>query len=129
MLPTQIYHADWGTDPSKRWLARATLELDGRFTAEAARPVGDHMHLITSIRSEIGSQGCALVGFDFPIGVPERYASAAGIKDFKSLLLELGTGNMGECFPPGPLVCGHARSVIYAKITMNARCTIARQYV
>jgi hypothetical protein len=74
------------------------LELDGRFTAEAARPVGDHMHLITSIRSEIRSEGCALVGFDFPIGVPERYANAAGIEMFKSFLLELGTGAWADFF-------------------------------
>jgi hypothetical protein len=62
MQPTHIYHADWGTDPSKRWLARAQFGAERRYIAEAARPVGDHTHLITSIRSEIGSQGCALVG-------------------------------------------------------------------
>ena len=98
MQPTHIYHADWGTDPSKRWLARAQLGLDGRYTAEAPRPVGDHTHLISSIRSEIGSEGSALVGFDFPIGVPERYASAAGIEEFKSFLLELGTGTWADFF-------------------------------
>jgi hypothetical protein len=79
MQPTHIYHADWGTDPNKRWIARAQLGFDGRYTAEAPRPVGDHPHLITSIRSEIWSGGSALVGFDFPIGVPERYASASGV--------------------------------------------------
>jgi hypothetical protein len=98
MQPTHIYHADWGTDPSKRWLARAKLGLDGRHTAEAPRPVGDHAQLITSIRSEIGSEGCALVGFDFPIGVPERYASAAEIEEFKPFLLELGTGAWADFF-------------------------------
>jgi hypothetical protein len=98
MQPTHICHADWGTDPSKRWLARAQFGAERRYIAEAARPVGDHKHLITSIRSEIGSQGCALVGFDFPIGVPEPYASAARIEEFKSLLLELGTGAWADFF-------------------------------
>ena len=96
--PTHIYHADWGTDPKKRWLARAKTGSDGRYTAEAPRPVGDHTQLITSIRTDIGSEGCALVGFDFPIGVPERYASAAGIEEFKYFLLTLGTGAWADFF-------------------------------
>jgi hypothetical protein len=98
LTATHIYHADWGTDPSKRWLARAKLGAGGCYISEAPHPVGDHTHLITSIRSEIGSEGCALVGFDFPIGVPERYASAAGIEKFKSFLLELGTGAWADFF-------------------------------
>jgi len=98
MQPSHIYHADWGTDPNKRWIARGQLGFDGRYTAEAPRPVGDHKHLITSIRSELGSEGCALVGFDFPIGVPERYANAAGIEEFKSFLLELGAGTWADFF-------------------------------
>lgn len=98
MQPTHIYHADWGTDPSKRWLARAKLGLAGRYSAEAPRPVGDHTQLITSIRTDIGAQDCALVGFDFPIGVPERYASAAGIEEFKSFLLALGRGAWADFF-------------------------------
>jgi len=53
---------------------------------------------MTSIRTDIGSKGCALVGFDFPIGVPERYASAAGVEEFKSFLLELGTGAWADFF-------------------------------
>jgi hypothetical protein len=96
--PPHIYHADWGTDPRKRWLARARFGADGRYIAEAPRPVGDHTQLITSIRTDIGSEGCALVGFDFPIGVPERYASTAGVEKFKSFLLELGTGAWADFF-------------------------------
>ena len=95
---SHIYHADWGTNPSKRWLARAKLGSDGHYTAEAPRLVGDHTQLIASIRSEVGSRGCALVGFDFPIGVPERYASAAGIEEFKSFLLGLGAGSWSDFF-------------------------------
>jgi hypothetical protein len=98
LQPSHIYHADWGTDPRKRWLARAKLGSEGRYTAEAHLLVGDHTQLITSIRSEVGSQGCALVGFDFPIGVPERYATAAGIEEFKSFLLALGTGAWEDFF-------------------------------
>ena len=98
MQPTHIYHADWGTDAGKRWLARAKLGLDGRYTAEGPYLVGDHTRLITSVRSEIGSEGCAIIGFDFPIGVPEQYASVAGIEDFKLFLLGLGSGAWADFF-------------------------------
>jgi hypothetical protein len=33
-----------------------------------------------------------LVGFDFPIGLPARYAEQAGIDDFRALLTQLGAG-------------------------------------
>jgi|SRR5713101_463944 len=98
MFPTRIYHADWGTDPRKRWLAGAKLGPEGRYTADVPRPVGEHTQLIPSIRGEIGLRGSALVGFDFPIGVPEHYARAAGIKEFKSFLLQLGTGEWSDFF-------------------------------
>jgi hypothetical protein len=94
--PTNIYHADWGTDPSKRWLARAQLRSDGSYTAKAPRPVGKHTELIPSIRNDIGSRGCALVGFDFPIGIPASYARLAGITDFKSFLHGLGDGKWAD---------------------------------
>jgi len=124
MQPTHIYHADWGTDPSKRWLARAKFGAERRYIAEAARPVGDHKHLITSIRSEIGSQGCALVGFDFPIGVPEPYASAARIEEFKSLLLELGTGAWADFFTVSRIAADisiHAPSILSDPEERNRR--------
>ena len=91
-LPTHIYHADWGTDSRKRWLSRAQLRSDGSYIAEAPRPVGDHTGLIPSIRNDIGSKGCALVGFDFPIGIPASYARLAGTTDFKSFLQGLSKG-------------------------------------
>jgi hypothetical protein len=93
---THIFHADWGSAPNKRWLARAKLGSHGRFTAEAPRPVGDHTELIPSIRDDIGSRGCALVGFDFPIGIPASYARLAGITGFKSFLRGLGDGKWAD---------------------------------
>jgi hypothetical protein len=96
MQPTHIFHADWGTDPSKRWLARAQLGSHGSYAARAPRPVGDHTELIPSIREDIGSRGCALVGFDFPIGIPASYARLAGVTEFKSFLRELGDGEWAD---------------------------------
>jgi hypothetical protein len=31
--PTLVYHADWGSRDEKRWCARATLGMDGHYTA------------------------------------------------------------------------------------------------
>jgi hypothetical protein len=42
------------------------------------------------IRSQIGSKGVALVGFDFPIGIPAKYASLIHVNQFKRFLLRLG---------------------------------------
>lgn len=92
MKPTLIFHADWGTAPDKRWLARAELGADSRYTAHAPNPVANHADLIPSIRRQIRDKECALIGFDFPIGIPASYARLAGVTDFKSFLLTLGDG-------------------------------------
>lgn len=98
MLPTHICHADWGTAANKRWKAQAVLGSDGRYTASAPSCIASQTDLIPSIWRDIGHDGCALVGFDFPIGLPEQYARAAGIKEFKLLLPQLGTGEWADFF-------------------------------
>lgn len=90
MLPTHICHADWGSASNKRWLARAVLGANGRYTAYSPNRVENHTDLIPSVRRQIGGEGCALVGFDFPIGIPVAYAQLAGVTEFKSFLRELG---------------------------------------
>jgi hypothetical protein len=92
MNPTHIYSCDWGTVATKRWLGEANLRRDKTYNARVPRLVGDVTRLIPSIRHEIGSHGCALIGFDFPIGLPFQYARLAGIENFKSFLMELGAG-------------------------------------
>src|SRR6266700_6308843 len=92
MLPTHIYHADWGTAPQKRWLARAALGVDGCYVAHAPNRIENHADFLPSIREQIGVEVCALVGFDFPIGIPASYACLAGVTDFKTFLLGLGDG-------------------------------------
>ncbi len=92
MRPTHIFHSDWGTAANKRWAASATLGASGRYTAHAPTPIGNHHDLIPRIRREIGTDGCALVGFDFPIGIPAAYARLAGVREFKTFLQTLGHG-------------------------------------
>lgn len=98
MRPTHVYHCDWGTHANKRWQAVATLQADDNFTAEGLAPVCGLAQLIPSIRREVGRRGCALVGFDFPIGIPRSYASLAEIEWFKSFLLLLGSARWSDFF-------------------------------
>ncbi len=92
MRPGHILHADWGMAPKKRWLARASVAADGRYTAHAPNRIENHADLIPSTQRQIGANGCAFIGFDFPIGIPISYARLTGARDFKSFLKELGSG-------------------------------------
>jgi hypothetical protein len=88
--PNVVYHADWGSKEEKRWCARATLGTDGNCTAFAPKLVDNLGSLIGQLRMEAGETGCALAGFDLPIGVPAFYAKRAGLASFRTLLKRLG---------------------------------------
>jgi hypothetical protein len=90
-LPSVVYHADWGTKPSKRWIARAVLKSD-RYVAYAPKRVHDHKDLMAQARAAGGHSGIAVIGFDFPIGIPAVYARLVDVAEFKPLLLRLGQG-------------------------------------
>jgi hypothetical protein len=99
-LPTVAAHADWGATPRKRQVAEARLAGGGR-PGEAVRYVvtslgpapegggpGDDLlqHLAAA-----AAPGQAIAGFDFPIGLPRAYATAAGISSFPRFLDVLGS--------------------------------------
>lgn len=90
--PALIYHADWGSKPSKRWCARAILGADESYTASGPTPVGEPTKLIENLKSAVGDTGIAFAGFDFPIGLPAHYAKRAGISKFRDFLPKLGLG-------------------------------------
>jgi hypothetical protein len=90
MKPGYVAHADWGTRATKRWLAWARPEGSSYFVGPA-EPVGDAGSLVARAIGEAAG-GSALIGFDFPIGLPRRYAEAAGITSFLELLPKLGEG-------------------------------------
>jgi hypothetical protein len=91
-LPTCICHADWSVQPHKRQLAAAWLQPDGSFIAHAPISVPDPGNLLPELRAKIGLTGCALIGFDFPIGLPYAYAQKTGINHFITALENLGQG-------------------------------------
>ena len=84
--PHLVAHADWSTNAEGRWLARAIL-ADGRYRALCAEPVGPLESFWKRIEAEVGT---ALLGFDFPIGLPRAYAKRSGIDEFVALLPRLG---------------------------------------
>lgn len=91
MPPELILHADWGSDPKKRWMCAALLEGD-RYHVRSPEPVGDLQTFWDRVRVRAGG-GSTLIGFDFPIGLPIAFAKPAGITRFKDWLPLFGKGN------------------------------------
>jgi len=98
MQPTLVVHADWGSGPGKRWMAQAILRGDSRYAAHAPEPVGEPATLIRRLRVDAGPTGCILLGFDFPIGLPARYAERAGVQDLVTLLPRFGQGAWSDFY-------------------------------
>lgn len=89
-LPRIVAHADWSTHSHKRWLAVATLE-DGVYRVDPPTQIVNSRGLLTDLRTRAASAK-AVVGFDFPIGLPIAYAERAGINNFPDALIEFGVG-------------------------------------
>lgn len=89
-LPRRVVHADWSSTPKKRWFAAANL--DGHvYRVSAPTPVDEpSMFARSAVRHANG--GSAVVGFDFPIGLPRTYARQAEIPNFVDVLPEFGAG-------------------------------------
>ena len=52
---SHLVHADWGSNPHKRWMTRGVL-VDGGYRVEAPEPVGDATTLAdTSVMDQIKS--------------------------------------------------------------------------
>jgi hypothetical protein len=67
--PQLIVHADWGSDPRKRWMCVANL--DGSvYVVGAPELVGDLADFWERVARRADGKSL-LVGFDFPIGLPK----------------------------------------------------------
>jgi hypothetical protein len=95
--PKVVYHADWGTHPKKRWLCKAVRQGES-YRAQVPAMVGEHIGFISRVQTEIGETGTAVVGFDFPIGIPARYAALLGVTEFKPFLRQLGGGDSADFY-------------------------------
>jgi hypothetical protein len=98
-LPEIVAHADWSANPPGRQIAVARRRGE-RYAAAAPHPVGDLDTLVATLLAEAGPDGTALLGVDFPIGLPRAYADAAGIGDFPAALLRFGRGRWRDFYKP-----------------------------
>jgi hypothetical protein len=92
-LPDLVIHADWGTAPRKRWAAQARLR-HGTYVVSAPKIAAN------PIATALRESKPALVGFDFPIGIPHAFGVRVGAPSFVELLPELGSGEWREFFMP-----------------------------
>ena len=96
LWPALVAHADWSTGPAKRWMTTAQL-LDGRYESLATEPVGETTSLLSRLRDRARGMPF-MIGFDFPIGLPQAYAERAGITSFLDALSEFGGGRWARFY-------------------------------
>lgn len=90
LLPNLVIHADWSINPQKRVMTRAVLDERGFYKVNHPEMVADLASFFDRLRSDVGPDGCVLIGVDFPIGLPFAYASHAGITNFMDTIPRLG---------------------------------------
>jgi hypothetical protein len=98
-LPELVISADWSTSPKKRRAVRA-VRTAGGYVIEPPEPVGDVATFLAEANRSAGENGTCLVGFDFPIGLPSRYAAAVGFGTFRDALRRLGHDEWAAFFKP-----------------------------
>jgi len=98
--PALVVHADWSKDPRKRWCAAAALEAGGHYLASAPTAVGSLLTYFSRLRRSVGAGASVFTGFDFPIGLPERYATKVGLTDFRAALPRFGRDEWRHFYEP-----------------------------
>jgi hypothetical protein len=97
-LPAVVAHADWSAGEPGRSVAVAKLARDGRYRllppAAPGRPAG--------LIGRLTAHGTVLLGFDFPIGLPHRFAERAGIASFPAFLRDSDDGAWRRFLLPTP---------------------------
>jgi hypothetical protein len=78
-------HADWSTDPRKRWVTVARRSA-GHWLAEAPAPVGAPAALLERL---LAPGVPVALGLDLPLGLPRAYAAGCAELDFPAFLAAL----------------------------------------
>ncbi|OWV84946.1 DUF429 domain-containing protein [Rhizobium sp. R693] len=86
-----VAHCDWSMEQKKRWMAVA-IKRGGHWRVQPPELVSDTSSLFERLQRRAVDPGALLIGFDFPIGLPEAYARAAGIGSFREALTSFGSG-------------------------------------
>lgn len=95
--PALVIHADWGSDPRKRWMCAARQEGGGGYAVSPPELVGDLPTFLPRMKDR-GHGGGVFLGFDFPIGVPAAWAERAGVSSFMDALEDFGSGEWSEVY-------------------------------
>ena len=99
MRPVGIaVHADWSSDPKKRWMTCARPSSGG-WRVSAAEPVGNLADWTQRLRAR-AQGGCVALGVDLPLGLPRLYAERHAVEaDFPEFLrgLALRPGFFSVC--------------------------------
>ena len=82
----RLVHADWSVAAPGRWCAEAERG-SGRWHVDA---VGLPAAMLDAAFTAADGGTRVLLGFDFPIGVPEAYGARTGCADFRALLHAVG---------------------------------------
>ncbi|MBT4907280.1 MAG: hypothetical protein HOK98_06230 [Rhodospirillaceae bacterium] len=98
--PAVLAHADWSVDARKRWVARAARMTTGGYVALAPEPVSRIDDFFDRLAAGAGPGETVFAGFDFPLGLPETYATAAGIDHFIAALSGFGRGRWSDFYSP-----------------------------
>lgn len=98
MLPKIVIHADWSTRPEKRWACEAILHPeDNIYYLSDPTLVGNPRNMVRAAVDRSNGKG-AILGFDFPIGLPRAFSARANIEKFLDILPLLGKGVWQEFF-------------------------------
>ncbi|MBE9607697.1 hypothetical protein IAI18_22730 [Acetobacteraceae bacterium H6797] len=76
-------HADWSTDPRKRWVSLARRDAPGRWEVAAPVPVGEPARLMEAL---LAPGLPVAMGLDLPLGLPRAYAETRDEADFPAFL-------------------------------------------
>ena len=91
----RLTHSDWSVSKHKRWAATADYQ-DGSWRIGSA-PIKVSLPSFLNQAFEHRDQR-VLLGFDFPIGLPEAYCRRTDLPKFKDALPMLGTGQWKQFF-------------------------------
>lgn len=99
-MPLIAAHADWSSDPRKRFVALARATPKG-WRMEAPRPAWPDASFLASLTAIAGGGPVAL-GVDWPLGLPRAYAAAAGAENFPAFLAGLDRPGWEAFFTVAP---------------------------
>lgn len=95
--PSVVAHCDWSTKGNKRWMAVA-VRKGQRWEMNPPEPVAETSDLIERLQLRSREAGALLIGFDFPIGLPEQYGELTGFSGFEQALREFGRGDWADWY-------------------------------